>query len=248
MAPSVASAQISGRGRNVQLAVREVAKLLGVSEKTIYRWVRRGSIPAYRVNEQYRFNRAELLEWATSRKISVTPQLFAEPDAPVPTLLDAIQAGGITYRVGGDDKESALRSAVEVMRLPDEVDRMFLLQVLLAREALASTAIGGGIAVPHARNPVVLHVPRPMVSLCFLETPVPFGALDGKPVEVLFLLVSPSMRGHLHLLSLLSFAIHDERFRDTVSEQASRDEIYDSIRRVEASFGRSRSASRRGDR
>jgi len=229
----------------VQLAVRDVAKLLGVSEKTIYRWVRRGSIPAYRVNEQYRFNRAELLEWATARRISITPSLFVEPESPVPTLLDAIQAGGITYRVGGTDRESVLRSAVEVMRLPDEVDREFLLQVVLARESLASTGIGGGIAVPHPRNPVVLHVPRPMVSLCFLETPVPFGALDDKPVTTLFLLVSPTSRGHLHLLSILSFALRDDRFREAITEQRSREDIHDCIRRVESGFGRNRPAGRR---
>ena len=49
----------------MQLTVRDVARLLNVSEKTIYRWIKEASIPAYRVNEQYRFNRAELLEWAT---------------------------------------------------------------------------------------------------------------------------------------------------------------------------------------
>jgi len=52
----------------MQLTVRDAAKLLAVSEKTIYRWINQGSLPAYRVNEQYRFNRAELLEWATARK------------------------------------------------------------------------------------------------------------------------------------------------------------------------------------
>ena len=46
--------------------VRDSARLLNVSEKTIYRWVKQGKLPAYRINEQYRFNRAELLEWATS--------------------------------------------------------------------------------------------------------------------------------------------------------------------------------------
>ena len=46
----------------MQLGVREAARLLGVSEKTIYRWIKEGRLPAYRINEQHRFNRAELLE------------------------------------------------------------------------------------------------------------------------------------------------------------------------------------------
>ena len=122
------------------------------------------------------------------------------------------------------------------MRLPEEVDREFLLRVLLAREALASTGVGDGIAIPHVRNPIVLHVNRPMISLCFLEKPVDFDALDGKPVHALFSLISPTVRAHLHLLSRLAFGIRDMGFRDAVARQASRDEILDEARRMETSL------------
>jgi PTS system nitrogen regulatory IIA component len=225
----------------VNLAVRDVSKLLNVSEKTIYRWVSQGVLPAYRVNEQYRFNRAELLEWATSRKMNVAAELFDEPESttvPVPGLAEALQAGGVFYRLSGADKEGVLRAVVEHMRLPDEVDREFLLRVLLAREALQSTGIGDGIAIPHVRNPIVLHVSRPMITLCFLEKPIDFGALDGKPVHVLFSLVSPTVRAHLQMLSRLAFALHDPDFKKAIARQASRDEILDAARRVESTLER----------
>jgi PTS system nitrogen regulatory IIA component len=221
----------------MQLTVRDVSDLLKISEKTVYRWINQGILPAYRVNDQYRFNRAELLEWATARKMNVSPNLFDEPESdatPIPGLVEALQAGGIFYRVGGTDKESALRSVVEHMRLPDEVDREFVLRVLLARERLQSTGIGDGIAIPHVRNPIVLHVSRPMITLCLLEHPVEFDALDGKPVFALFSLVSPTVRAHLRLLSRLSFALNDARFKDALIRQASRDEILNEARRVEA--------------
>jgi PTS system nitrogen regulatory IIA component len=221
----------------MQLTVQDVAGLLNVSEKTVYRWVNERSLPGYRISGQYRFNRAELLEWATSRRIHVSPAIFEEPESnatPLPGLVDALRAGGIFYRLAGTDKESALRSIAENMRLPEEVDRDFLLKVLLAREALASTGIGDGIAIPHVRNPIVLHVSRPMISLGFLEKPVEFGALDGKPVHALFSVISPTVRAHLHLLSRLAFAMHDPGFKDAVVRQASRDEILDEARRVEA--------------
>jgi len=223
----------------MQLTVRDVSTLLKVSEKTVYRWINQGILPAYRVNEQYRFNRAELLEWATSRKMNVSADLFEEPEssvAPLPTLVEALQAGGIFYRVGGTDKESALRAVVEHMRLPEEVDREFLLRVLLARENLQSTGIGDGIAIPHVRNPIVLHVSRPMITLCFLEKPVEFGALDGKPVYVLFSLISPTVRAHLRMLSRLSFALSDAGFKQAIIDQASRDAILTQARRVEAAL------------
>ena len=166
----------------MQLTVRDVSELLNVSEKTIYRWISDRNLPGYRLSGQYRFNRAELLEWATGNKVNVSPKIFQEDKetAPLPELGDALQAGGVFYRLSGSDKESVLRSVVEHLRLPEEVDRVFLLEMLLAREALESTGIGAGIAIPHARTPIVLHVPKPLVTLCFLERPVDFGALDGR--------------------------------------------------------------------
>jgi len=223
----------------VQLVVRDVAQLFNVSEKTVYRWIDQGVLPAYRINDQYRFNRAELLEWATSRRMNVSPDIFAEPESnatPLPGLVDALQAGGIFYRIGGTDKESVLRAVVETLRLPEEVDREFLLRVLLAREALESTGIGEGIAIPHVRNPVVLHVPRPMITLCFLEQAVDFGALDGKPVQIVFSLISPTVRAHLRLLSRLSFALQDPGFKAVVTRQGARDEIFAEAQRIEASL------------
>lgn len=232
------------------LSVRDVSKLLNVSEKTIYRWIRQGILPAYRVAEQYRFNRAELLEWATSRKMNVSSELFDEPESsavPIPTVVEALEAGGIYYRLVGGDKHAVLRAVVEHLRLPEEVDREFLLRVLLAREALQSTGIGDGIAIPHVRNPVVLHVPRPMVALCFLDKPVDFGALDGRPVHALFSLISPTVRAHLRLLSRLAFALHDPLFKKTILRVAARDEIMEAARRVEDTL-RSRPFVRLGKR
>lgn len=228
----------------MNLTVRDAAQLLSVSEKTVYRWIGQGILPAYRVNEQYRFNRAELLEWATSRRINVSVDIFKEPEgggAPIPGLADALGAGGIHYRIGGRDKTSVLRAIVETMRLPEEVDREFLLSVLMAREALASTGIGDGIAIPHARSPIVLHVPRPSITLCFLDRPVDFNAIDGRPVQALFTLVSPTVRAHLHLLSRLAYALRDPQFKKAITRQEAREEILSHARRIEkATSGRNK--------
>ena len=223
----------------MQLTVREVATLLSVSERTIYRWIKEGTIPAYRISEQYRFHRAELLEWATARRIGVSADIFQETEgasAPMPSLGEALLAGGIVYRLAGTDKESVLHAAVEAMHLPEEVDREQLLRVLVAREALASTAIGDGVAIPHVRNPIVLHVPRSMITLCFLEKPVDFGALDGQPVHCLFTMVSPTVRAHLHLLSRLAFALRDPGFQGVIRRPGLRNEILADLRRVESSL------------
>jgi nitrogen PTS system EIIA component len=212
----------------MDLSVQDSARILNVSEKTIYRWIKQGKLPAYRVNEQYRFNRAELLEWATSQRVNVSAEIFNEPlSGMAPAgLADSLRAGGVHYRVGGNDKIKVLNSAVDLMPLPDKVDRQFLLQVLLARESLGSTAVGRGIALPHVRNPVVMHIDRPMVTLCFLEKPIEFGALDGQPVHTLFTMLSPTVRAHLHMLACLSYALQQPAFFDVICRQGSREEIF----------------------
>ena len=230
----------------MQLTVRDAAKLLSVSEKSIYRWISQGIIPAYRVNEQYRFSRAELLEWATSRRINVSAEIFSEPESDgyrPPSLVEALQAGGVYYRLGGGDKQQVLRSLVDVLRLPEEVDREFLLRVLMAREELGSTGIGDGIAIPHVRNPIVLHVQHPSISLCFLEKPIAFGSLDGQPVHTLFSLISPTVRAHLHLLSRLSYCLRNPDFKAVIQRQGSREEIFAAARQVEASIVTAKSTS-----
>jgi PTS system nitrogen regulatory IIA component len=222
----------------VKITVRDAAQLLGVPEKTVFRWIDERGLPVHRAHGQHRFNRAELLEWATAQGVRVSAELFPGPgqhEPPLPTLVSALAAGGVHYLKGGAAREAVLRDVVRALDLPAEVDREFLYEVLVARENLGSTAIGDGIAIPHVRNPVLLHV-RPALALCFLEQPIPFGALDGKPVEILFVIVTPTSRSHLRLLSRLSAALHDPEFRRVLQRRAPPEEITATLRRVESGF------------
>jgi len=219
------------------LTVRDAAKLLGKPEQQIYRWVDDGEIPFHRVNDQIRFHRAELLEWATAKKLAVKVDLFKDDeDDAVPALADALETGGIHFKVEGNDRESVLRAVLARMPLKDEADRDFLLDVLLAREAAGSTGIGDGIAIPHVRSPVVLDGADTLISVCFLDQPVDYGAIDGLPVHTIFSLVCPTIKGHLHMLAKLSAALLDPRFRDAIVRRAPAEEILAEARRVESSF------------
>lgn len=212
----------------MEIGVKDAAMLLNLSEKTIYRWIKQGRLPGFKIGDQYRFNRSELLEWATSNRINISADIFSDSNGKSSNafaLNESLSAGGIYYRVGGLDKTSVLESIVGLMKLPEEVDRAFLLQVLVARESLGSTGIGGGVAIPHARNPIVMRLPKPIVTLCFLEQPINFGAIDGQPVHTLFTLVSPVISAHLSLLSKIAFAMHHPAFVKVIKEQGSREEI-----------------------
>lgn len=228
----------------MQLTVRDVTRYFNVTEATVTRWIKQRGLPAQRVQGgQYRFHRAELLEWATAQRIKIATELFdhLENDAePAPTVSEALEAGGIFYDLPDTNKELALQALVEKLPVPEGTDRQLLYHLLLAREAAASTAIGDGIAIPHVRNPIVLHVPRARITLCFLQKAVEFAALDGQPVHVLFSLISPTTRVHLQLLSRLSFALHDPAFKDVVVRRGSPEAILAQARRLE---GRSAGAT-----
>jgi len=215
----------------MQISVREAARLLNISDKTLYRWIRARRVPVYKVGELYRFNRTELMEWAAAKKLTVLPEIVEEPEsaAPIPTLLEALHEGGVYYRVGGSDKRGVLKSVVDLLHVPEEVDRDFLYQVLLARESLGSTGIGHGIAIPHPRSPIVMQLSKPSVALCFLDHKIDYGATDGKAVDTLFILLSPSVRAHLHLLSRLAFLLREEALGVLLQERAPREAIFDAL-------------------
>jgi PTS system nitrogen regulatory IIA component len=214
----------------------EVAALLDIDEGAVVRWIKKEKLPAALVRGSYRINRVDLLEWATEHGIKVPPELFAaaKADIRLPALSEALEAGGVHCGVPGADKLTVLRNVVNLLELPSQMDPEFLLQVLLAREALGTTAVGDGIAIPHVRNPILLqNKPAPTVSLCFLEHPIDFGALDGVPVRILFLLTSPTVKVHLHLLSRLAYALHDPQFRASLNLACDPVGILESVRRFE---------------
>jgi nitrogen PTS system EIIA component len=222
----------------MDLSIREASRLLAVSEHTLYRWIRSGSLPAHRVRQQYRLNRVELQEWAASHGHRVLPDLFdADGSGGSPDLAASLERGGIHRGVAGTTREEVLAGVTRLPGVPDEIDRAILYQLLLAREALAGTGVGSGIALPHPRDPLVLNLREPRVLLCFPVAPVDFGALDGQPVHALFLLLSPSVRVHLQLLARLAYALHDDVLNRALREAGPADAI---LSRVRALDGRPR--------
>jgi nitrogen PTS system EIIA component len=126
-----------------------------------------------------------------------------------------------------------LKELVARLPLPADVDRGFLTSVLEAREAMGSTGIGDGIAIPHVRNPILLHVSEPFVTLCLLRRSVDFGAIDGRPVHALFSVVSPNVPAHLRILAQIAFILRDAELRRLLRERANASAIMERVRVVE---------------
>lgn len=221
----------------MDLRMRDMTQLLNVTPDTVHRWIKERGLPARLMHEQYRCNRVALLEWAAANAVAVSPRVFRETkhagQSIILNLTPALESGGILYDVPGKELRAALQAMVEQLPLPAGVHRGSLLRMLLARERLGSTGIGEGIAIPHVRNPIVLRVRTPLVTLGFLQQPVEFHAIDGKPVSVLFMLITPTIRLHLRLLSQLAFALQDREVKTVLRDRRSANEILAQFARVE---------------
>ncbi|MBI3893374.1 MAG: PTS sugar transporter subunit IIA [Candidatus Wallbacteria bacterium] len=205
----------------MDLTVRDVAGLLGESETTVYRWAREGLIPAYRVHDQYRFNRVEIQEWAATRKRQLSPELFTPAGAPGRGLVDALKRGGVHRGLSGSSRVEVFEALTMLPGIPAAVDRKLLLELMVARESEVSTGIGDGVAIPHPRYPLVAVADTPSLVLAFPAVPVDFQAPDKKPVTVLFLLLTPTVRAHLEMLSRLAFCLHDAEFRQMLRPETT---------------------------
>lgn len=221
----------------MKLSVREAAAHLGVDEATVRRWVNQRGLPVHQVSERLYLNPVELWEWAVEHGIPVSRKLLdeARTSDEVGPLHALLRAGGVFHDVPGSSKTEVLRAIVERLPLPPEQDRAFLLGVLEAREAMGSTGIGDGIAIPHVRNPIVLHIEQPFVTLCLLRNPVDFGAVDGQPVHALFIVVSPTVPAHLKILARLGFVLRDDDLRKLLRAGASSADIVDRVELIETS-------------
>ena len=199
----------------MKLTINEVAQCLRLPVSTVERWVRQGKIPIQRTNNDYLFDESTLEKWAAMRKFpfslpektKTTSQQIMSDD-----LLPAMERGGILYNIKGNDVQTVLKNAVENIQFLSNNIKDALYRGLLERERLTSTGIGKGVAIPHPHHPLTDMISNAFISTCFLDTPIDFHAIDGRPVFVMFILSSPSTQIHLHLLSRLSFFIRENAF------------------------------------
>ncbi len=123
------------------------------------------------------------------------------------------------------DKERALQELVRIAsRDPRIADGEALLQAVKEREEVMSTAIGVGVAVPHARIASVAEI---VVAVAISRVGVDYEAFDGQPVHILVLVAAPE-KGHgdyLKVLARVSKVLRDDQIRKKLVHSSSPDEV-----------------------
>lgn len=140
-------------------------------------------------------------------------------------ISDLLARDGIVVRGSAGSKRQALHRVADAAAARLDQPAARIMEALVEREALGSTGLGGGVAVPHARIEGLDHVTGVFVRL---DEPVSFDAVDDRPVDLLFALFAPPKDGaeHLRALAAVSRALRSQDLRQRLREAASADEVH----------------------
>lgn len=119
------------------------------------------------------------------------------------TLIDLLTPAAVISPLRANGKKQALQELAQHAALVTGLPERELYESLLQRERLGSTGIGDGIAIPHGRMP---GIDRLVGLFARLDKPIDFDALDGQPVDIIFVLIAPEGAGADHLKALARVA------------------------------------------
>ena len=141
------------------------------------------------------------------------------------SIANLLQEKNIFLGLKSGSKREFLQDLAQRVSNLCSIDSLTLFDAIMERENLGSTGFGNGSAIPHARFCELEH---PMAFFAKPAYAVEFDAVDGKPVDLVFLLISPENSGadHLTALALLSRCLKNESICDRLRQMSNPAEIY----------------------
>lgn len=205
------------------LTIEEVARYLRVSERTVYEWAQKGEIPAGKIGTVWRFKKDDIESWVDERLASsktsvpkqhkIVTENFLSPDRVV--LLDYAS------------KHDVLVMMSEVLaKAPQVKNSAELLDAILKREALMSTAVGRGIAIPHVRLSSVTDL---VMAVGISKRDIlDFDAIDGNPVRLVFMIAAANNQHDYYLQTISHFSakLRNEELKSSLLNSTDPAEVY----------------------
>ncbi len=198
-----------------RMSSSEVAEYLHLSGEDLARLIKEGEIPCARLGARLVFTRKEVDAWASRHILGSSAKRLAEYHRKTTARLERLTDRGemvaellrveaIAPALDARTRPSALKEMVALgertglVNYPRE-----LLEMLRQREELCSTALPGGFALLHPRHHDPYMFSDSFVALGRTRSPIPFGAPDGSPTDLFFLVCCQDDRIHLHILARL---------------------------------------------
>lgn len=150
-------------------------------------------------------------------------------------ISDTLKEGAIISELNATDKKAVLEELSGTLAEAYGVNQEEMVRVLLERERLGSTGIGGGIAIPHGKLGALKSL---LMAFGRSRKGVEFDAMDGKPTHLFFLLLAPedSTGAHLKMLARISRSLKNSVFKERLMTAADGRELYMVIQREDEDF------------
>jgi nitrogen PTS system EIIA component len=140
-------------------------------------------------------------------------------------LNELLAPKGVVSALKASDKKEAIQGLAARLGALIQRDPNEIFEILLQRERLGSTGIGGGVAIPHAKLPNLVKI---VGVFARLHKPIDFDALDGEPVDLVFALLAPEQAGadHLKALARIARLLRDPHVAEKLRSVTDSDQMF----------------------
>jgi len=224
------------------LTARETAQFLKMNERTVLKLASEGKIPAAKIGRRWRFERNLIIEWLESRMRSMPNHELAglenRVEKPRDPLLGVLHPEAVNLELASRSRRGVIRELVDMLVATGVVtDKKALCEAVLERESLATTGVGEGVAFPHPRKPSGQYVQQSAVAFGRSSPGVDFGAVDGEPTNLFFLVCTPDEGAHLKILARLNRIMRSSALKRELMEAGTSEEAIRCVRREEERLG-----------
>ena len=148
-------------------------------------------------------------------------------------LAQLIHRGGVFKNVEGSTPQEIYAKVCKMIDLPEGMTSDDVYNALCAREEVLSTAVGNGIALPHARAPIMRDASEQRICVVYLKNPIDMKAPDEREVFVMFVLLAHNSQIHLKVLSSLAALFRDPKFKKALELRSDEATLASIIKELE---------------
>mgnify|MGYP000133981441 CR=1 FL=1 len=224
------------------MSLEELARHIGMDARIVRRWAEKGKLPGQLIGGEWRFNRAQLLDWLQREmhgfdEVHIRNLERAMRDQGSDRIIaSCLPTEGVELHLPAKSRASVLRELVRVAERTGLVyDAREILESLEQRESLAPTALPRGIAFPHPRRPLPYATAEPLICLGRVPGGIPFSAPDGRLTDLFVLVCANDERQHLCLLARLAMMFSTD-LPDKLRAAETAEEALQLMLETEASF------------
>ena len=146
-------------------------------------------------------------------------------------LSQVLRSGDVALNLESNSRDAVFRELIahvpSLRKKPDAAEA--LLAALLEREKLCSTGLGTGVALPHTRSSIPGISENALLVFGRHEQGIDYGAADGQPVHLFFLLIAPNVSQHLQLMARLTRVLRKPEVRQALLRAQSREEVSEAL-------------------